>query len=1223
MSIHASGRFEIVRVLGEGSGGIVYLAADRNGGDRVAVKTLRSTSSDAIAVLKNEFRIVQDLHHPNLVEIRELVQEGDTWLLTMEHVAGVDFTRHVRGDGGSSSERRRGFDEARLRSSLRQLASAVVALHRAGLVHRDIKPANVLVASTGRVVVLDFGIARDARARGARADEGMAGTVPYMAPEQITGDDVGPAADWYAVGTMLYAALTGQLPFDGAAHEIMEAKVSRAAPDPKTLVPDLPGDLSTLCRALLDEDPNGRPSGDDVLARLGVDEQAGSVARDAPCVGRDEDFAVLRAAYDDVSRHARGVTVIVEGESGVGKSCFVREFARQLVATATATAAPPLVLLGRCYEREDVPFKAFSSVVEALVEHLRELPDSAVDALLPEGAALLPRVFSDLGRLDAVLARADAPSPDPKETRRRTFAAFRALIWNVAATSGLVVLIDDLQWADGDSFQLLAELVRPPLPPAVLLVCTMRVGSEGGNARNPALGVLPGDVRRIALERLGPESSLRLVGDLCAQLGTRVAPESARALALEAGGHPMFLAELVRRRASTHASDEHALGLDDALLARIALLPSPARRLLEAVCLAGVPFPQQIARHAASLDAGEVSSAVSLLRAEHFVVTGGGGRPDAIEPYHDRIREAVVGAFSASDLLQRHGRIAVALEQAATADPEMLARHWLGAGNERRAAEFSLLAADRASAGLAFDRAARLYESAMRPNSAGADPAQLRAIRMKLAEALTNAGQWAAAAEHRLVLADEHDGLTALGFRRLAAEQLLCSGDFDRGAALLDDCSRSLGIFVPRSPLVILLSVLVTRLLLRLRGLAYVARDARDVAPVDIARLEVLSTAGSGLAMNDHVISNYFITRATLLALRVGEPNRLTRALAFTAGTHASLGHAGRAGRTGTDELLAATRGVANTVRTPMSDAMLAQADAWSAYLCGDWTAAKPFMLHAQALYRDQCFGVPFFLNGVRALLFRTLMYRGDVAELDEHLSPALREADMVGDVFAATNMRTAPLVWLRLVGDRADLAESDLAWVAARLPKSRFLLQHFFYTNAAVMRHLYEGDAAAAFEEIERTWRPLRRSLLLRIATVRALATEQRGRVALAVAVVNAGERRRMLARVAAAALSLEREKMAFSDGHAALLRAGMAALAGDRASATRAAERAQAAFERAEMSVATASAQYWRGELLGGDEGAKLVADATARLSAKGVKAPAKLVRMLAPCHPLLERS
>ncbi|HKO92780.1 MAG TPA: serine/threonine-protein kinase, partial [Polyangiaceae bacterium] len=199
------GRFSILRRLGEGGMGIVYEAFDDQRKGRVALKTLTHIDAAGVYRLKNEFRALSDVIHPNLVQLYELFAENDAWFFSMELIDGERFDRWVRPDGA--------VHEQRLRRALPQLVAGVAAIHTAAKLHRDLKPSNVLVTPEGRVVVLDFGLSVDPELGGVGhtlADASISGTPAYMAPEQAAGKTASAASDYYAIGVMLFEALTGR-----------------------------------------------------------------------------------------------------------------------------------------------------------------------------------------------------------------------------------------------------------------------------------------------------------------------------------------------------------------------------------------------------------------------------------------------------------------------------------------------------------------------------------------------------------------------------------------------------------------------------------------------------------------------------------------------------------------------------------------------------------------------------------------------------------------------------------------------------------------------------------------------------------------------------------------------------------------------------------------------------------------------------------------------------
>jgi predicted ATPase len=171
-----------------------------------------------------------------------------------------------------------------------------------------------------------------------------------------------------------------------------------------------------------------------------------------------------------VNGHA--AAVYVWGPSGIGKSALVRSFLGRL-----STRDEVIVLSGRCYEHESVPYKALDGVVDSLSRYILSLPESVVESLMPRDVAALPRIFPVMQRVPAI-ARAcldrELAATEPLVLRRLAFEALRELLARMAARERLVIYIDDLQWSDIDGALLLEELVRQPAAPALLTVVSFR-----------------------------------------------------------------------------------------------------------------------------------------------------------------------------------------------------------------------------------------------------------------------------------------------------------------------------------------------------------------------------------------------------------------------------------------------------------------------------------------------------------------------------------------------------------------------------------------------------------------------------------------------------------------------------------------------------------------------------------------------------------------------------
>ncbi len=666
-------------------------------------------------------------------------------------------------------------------------------LHKAGKLHRDIKPPNVLVTLEGRVVLLDFGLTADLESIG--AERQVVGTVGHMSPEQAAGESVSTASDWYSVGVILFEAMTGQLPFAGTPDEVLAAKQKQAAPSPGALVDGLPPDLVRLCVALLDRDASRRPGGRDVIALLGgrppePDDQP-EPARAFPLIGRSRHRQVLDGGLAALHRR-KTVSLFIFGRTGTGKTTLVRSFIDELLEREEA-----VVLSGRCYERESVPYKALDSLIDSLARYLKELPLEQAERLLPDDVGFLARAFPVLQSLEAIAGARLPPeeTPDQQELRRRTFAGLRELLRRLAERTPLILAIDDLQWGDVDSAHLLAELICADQRPALLFIGCFRAEDAD---QNPFLleirKAMPKeskglDHRELAVEELSLAESRQLALALLGR-DDAVALAQAHMVATESGGNPLFIDELVRHIQSGEPIERwEAIGkldLDEVLWTRIKRQPEDAVRLLGLVAVSGRPITQSLAFQASDLGAG-ARVALASLRSARLIRCLGQAHNEEVEIYHDRIRETVVAHLPAESIRWNHERLALVLITSGSVDPEILAVHCRGAGQTARASEYYSVAADQAAAALAFDRSARLFRVALELHQG--THAQAGMLWRKLGDALANAGRGKEAAQVYAKAAETATAAETLELKRLASTQLLLSGEVEGGLALCAHCS--------------------------------------------------------------------------------------------------------------------------------------------------------------------------------------------------------------------------------------------------------------------------------------------------------------------------------------------------------------------------------------------------------------------------------------------------
>jgi serine/threonine protein kinase len=1232
-------RFQINRRLGEGGMGTVYAALDRERNVEVALKTLRAMSADALLRFKNEFREFQDLAHPNLVSVGELFCDDGEWFFTMELIDGEDFLQYVRPILGFPKDERRamqwasptaatekvlqsprmitrkgdnaGFDEARLRFTLRQLADGLTSLHEARKVHRDIKPSNVLVTGSGRVVILDFGLATDLPGHEHKSEVDVVGTVEYMAPEQAAGRMVGPAADWYAVGVILFEALTGRVPVSGTALEVLMNKQHVDGPSPRTLNPDAPEDLDALCRDLLKFNPSARPTGREIMQRLGCktavpapNVSLSSFSTSDRFIGRSRELEVLGARFQDSLKQAQ--TVCIFGESGLGKTALVRHFTRQL----RSDDASVVVLAGSCYERESVPFKAVDGVIDALSQHMRRLPKAEANALLPRRAALLAQVFPVLGRVEAVAEapRVDEDALDPHELRRRLFGALRELLQRLADRHPLIIVIDDLQWADADSLALIGQLLRPPDAPPMLLLATVRSGDTDSAAhrKESLASQLRGPVTSLMLERMSPDEGRELAAALVrhAQAQTGL---SASAIAQEAGGHPLFIDELIRHACMVGPQAPGALQLEDALWARIGQLAPPARRVLEVVALAGGRLLQQTAAQAAAMSFGDFAKEVALLRVAHFLRTSGMRASDHVEPYHDRVRKAVLSHLDAPAARDHHRRLALAFETTGQADAEALTIHWREAGDAGKAAHFAQIAAEKATKALAFDRAARFYQICLDLMGRAA-PRELRA---RLADSLANAGYGAESAHEYLAAAKGAGETEALDLRRRAAEQLLRAGHFDEALQLFRELRDAIGLPLAETPKRAIAGLLLRRARLRLRGLRFRERSESHVPPSELLRIDAGFAMALALSTVDTIRGADLQTRQLLLALAAGEPYRIARGLALEAAFNAA--GTGSRGAPRTHRLVTLADDLAKRIDHPHALGLASWAAGSAAYLEGRFREGHELCEQSLEIYRNRCTGVAWEVASAQIISLWSLHYLGRLGEIAHRLPELLKSARARGDLYDSMNLRTSHTNIAWLAADDPAQAERELSEAMREWAPSGYHLPNYYELYGLAQNEIYTGRGSAAWERVERDWPKMKAAFLLELQIVRIEMHFLRARAALASIVERGQVAPDLLAAAEHAARAMEREGAPWGIALASLVRAGVAAVRRAPDAASRYAV-ADQKLSDCGMSVHAAAARMRHGELVGGG-GDVLVASATTVFAQEGVVSASRFSQLLAP--------
>ena len=1232
-------RFRIVRKLGEGGMGVVYEAFDSDRSMPVALKTLAHVNPSALYRFKQEFRSIAGVIHPNLVALYELFVDADERFFTMQLLDGVELMKFVRegcraatfaptstvssaeafvatvdyldldqtqASAASGPEHPRfAFapprlplekaatpDPQRIRHVLLQVAEGIAALHRAQKLHRDIKPSNVLVNREGLATVLDFGLAIDtAMANSSRPER--VGTLPYMPPEQADGEAVTAASDWYSLGVVLYQALCGELPFPGSVQQMTEAKLRYRLSAPGAVASGVDPELEQLALALLDPKPERRPAEADIVKALSqngsrIATVIGELQLPVPFYGRKLEEQQLSAAFAASLQGSFAVT-LVHGGSGIGKSSLVQQF-------ITAKLNSALVLRGRCYEQESVPYKAIDSAIDALCDHLLQRRTEELKELLPPDIELLAQLFPVLHRLcDRISSDASAvASSDPRRARRRAVAALRELFRRLRRKCPVALVIDDLQWGDVDSIQLLGEVASPPDAPPLLLLCTYRGEYEQRSACLTALSGMrnthptlrwfdvpvepfsPEDSRELALRVLNARPDANLIAERIAQ---------------ESGGNPYFVLELARHSKGVESGTGATPGLVQVLQRRIAELTPDNRRLLEVIALHGQPLAQVDAYQAAGFAARDPMQLANL-RAVNLVRSSGTLEVDEVESFHDRVREATIMALDPSTRRAHHARLAETLAPSGRAEPDILGFHFEYAGRPQEASSYYEAAGDKASTALAFDRAAAHYRHTMDLINAG--PRRLAAIRVKLGEALVNAGHCLEAAQEFELAAHASPSEQELDLERRAAFHYTSSGRLDEGRLIFRRVLGRVGVGLSNSPRATVASLVWNSLRLRANGAKFRERDTTLIPRRLLDRFDSVWSMAAPMGMLNTAEGMRFGTKALLLALKAGDPERLVLGLQVSA---YALALEGENGRRRARALIDKARALIGENKDPRLTAILLFAEAAAEYVQAEWGKCLRLLEEAEEIFETRLRGVHWELASLRTLELYTLHAMGSFRELRARYVPFLREAEELGDLYSSANVETFCEPIVHIVSDEPKLARQTIASGLQRWKASGYHLQNVMAAHASAWLALYEGRAWENLVNVERDWKLLSANNFHRLENIRVAWLDLRFRTALATAnsKSNPPDVRKRASQIAVQIQnSLAREKTWWRMASAAVARSAIQAMAGARAAAAHSLLDAATRFEVFDMLGYAWSARRRAGELLGGASGSELVATA-----------------------------
>ncbi len=695
-------------------------------GSNVAVKTLHTAlllSEESVRRFQREAEVGARVAHPCVVRTFEAgqVRTGDTATnyLVLEYVEG----RTLR----SLLDEMKQLPETLLRHIALQIARGLQAIHDAGATHRDLKPDNVLITPDHQVKVMDLGIAHLAAEVTRLTQSGLTvGTLAYSAPEQLEGRGVGPAADLYSLGVVLYESATGRTPFAGTSAAAVAWSHLQDAPErPAALNPEVSPFLDAVVLRLLEKVPARRFASAAELA--GVLEQgeasdwwrnrersaAGEpltmrglvpVARDTPFVGREEQLAALGAAYDR-ARDGQGAVILVEGEAGSGKTRLLDAFVDRLEAGARRAD----VLYG-CYLPGGFG-RGSDALAQALLARFGTAAlEDRLAARLPDASALVPAFAAHLlGRPGAAPAQA--------LTAEALASRYGAVAEALASARPVLWIVEDLQYSSPNDRAIVVSLARQLAAWKLLLVLTSGPGTAA--EMGAALEKLPA----ASTLKLGPLGAEQIVELVYRKVGRHaVAEELGERLAARTGGNPYFalasLQDLADRglleEASAHSPRSHGFAkitvpasVRELLERRLRDVPEDERPILEVASVLGYEFDPDLVARVLEVKRLKVLQALAVLERRAGVVRAAGPR---FRFAHHQLREVVYDGMPEALREEYHALTAAAFRAreglegaAASAIPPdaavMLASHLFRSGEWRTALDLAHPALARLLAG--------------------------------------------------------------------------------------------------------------------------------------------------------------------------------------------------------------------------------------------------------------------------------------------------------------------------------------------------------------------------------------------------------------------------------------------------------------------------------------------------------------------------------------------
>jgi serine/threonine protein kinase/tetratricopeptide (TPR) repeat protein len=745
--------YKVIKQVGQGGMGVIYLAEDTRLERKVALKLLPqflTADEESNQNFKREAQIIASLNHPNIVTIYEIDNFNGQYYLSFEFLEGENLRQKIKKPAG---------DEISLENIIDiflQICSGLSKAHNAGVIHGDIKPENIFINKDNIVKILDFGVAKLIGSSSvANEEKNIFGTTAYMSPEQIHGENTARESDIWSLGVLLYEMLSEELPFRGeyeqsviysilneepvkiknrfASEGELEKIVLKCLRKPRNerfnSVEELISEIKSVRKntarpALKSADPQELQNVIDSLTKPALELYKPSEI----FTGREEQLNFLEKKIGDIYG-GKGSAVFIQGEPGIGKTQLVYQ------AINSSAHADLNVLLGRClYNVAGLPYHPFASAVKTAYSLNSRVEDYFINALNKYAEKLGVSLSSSLPFIKSFLGF--SVEPVSLLNKEQLWNAVLTLYKIISRGEPLVLIVDDLQWSDKTTLGLFSFIARNCSSLPILLIGIHRPPEFlSPGEKNKSLFLtqtirqlrIEGLADRIKLERFSKEETELLLFKI---LNSPSEPQLAENVFQNTEGNPLFISELIKllKEKNYIKKDESAWRLEkqiqlkqeiiltekvqDVIHQRIDRLDANLREILEVASCEGEDFEAEPLTACLNIDKLSLLKFLSTIEKEHRLIRH---EKNSYKFDHILIKEVLYRnilfelrqeyhKLLADYLINKHGNND---EYAST-----ISHHLLESGNEEKAVPFLVSAANKARELYAAEDAVKFYKKA-------------------------------------------------------------------------------------------------------------------------------------------------------------------------------------------------------------------------------------------------------------------------------------------------------------------------------------------------------------------------------------------------------------------------------------------------------------------------------------------------------------------------------